>query len=79
MSPPAVFVRSMKTLVRRRALAPRFGLTLEGIQFFPPTRNLGSAEGPDDISHKAAVPAAVHRLLAEACYDCHSSHTRCPW
>ncbi|HUL53109.1 MAG TPA: heme-binding domain-containing protein [Opitutaceae bacterium] len=79
MSPPAVFVRSMKTLLRRRVLAPLFGLTLVEIQFFPPTRNLGSAEGPDDISHKAAVPADVHRLLAEACYDCHSNRTRYPW
>jgi hypothetical protein len=52
---------------------------LIGIQFIRPARNLGLAEGPNEIGTRLAVPGDVHRLLVAACYDCHSNHTGYPW
>ena len=50
------------------------------IQFLRPTRNLGPAEpGPNDITVLYPTPAPVKAILAKACYDCHSDHTRYPW
>jgi hypothetical protein len=69
----------MKRLLRVRLLGPVLGLILAGIQFLPPARSLGAADNPQDIDHHYAVPADVHRLLAAACYDCHSNHTDYPW
>jgi hypothetical protein len=69
----------MKKLLHLRVLAPALGLIVAGIQFFPPSRPLGVADGPQDIAHHYAVPADVHRLLVAACYDCHSNHTDYPW
>jgi hypothetical protein len=54
------------------------GLILIAIQFFPPARNLGRRDGPDEIAARYAVPAEVHTLLVDACYDCHSDRTNYP-
>lgn len=67
----------MKTPLRLVALA--FVFLLVVIQFLHPEQNLGSAGGPNDITARFAVPADVCTLLANACYDCHSNHTRYPW
>ena len=49
------------------------------IQFVRPAKNLSPAVGPNDITAMVAVPAEVQRVLARACYDCHSDNTRYPW
>jgi Haem-binding domain len=62
-----------------RLLALGLPVVLLGIQLIRPARNLGAADGPDEIARKYPVPADVHRLLVTACYDCHSNHTDYPW
>src|SRR5579859_128630 len=49
------------------------------IQFVRPAKNLSPAAGPNDVTAKVTVPADVQRVLAKACYDCHSDNTRYPW
>ena len=67
----------MKKPLRTAALA---GLVLlAAIQFIRPAKNLGAADAPDDVGSRVAVPAGVHRLLVDACYNCHSDHTAYPW
>lgn len=67
--------------MRKSLLLLGLGLpvALLGIQLIRPARNLGTADGPDEIARKYAVPADVHRLLVAACYNCHSNHTDYPW
>lgn len=67
----------MKKRLRLMALALVFLLVV--IQFFHSEQNLGPAEGPNGITARLAVPADIRTLLANACYDCHSNHTRYPW
>lgn len=50
-----------------------------GIQFIQPARNTNGQVLPADISKVVSVPETVESLLQEACYDCHSNHTRYPW
>lgn len=71
----------MSALVRTRLRLAGVGLflVLVGIQFFHPTRNLGTTGGPNDVTVRYAVPDDVRQLLAEACCDCHSDRTRYPW
>lgn len=53
---------------------------LLAIQFIRPAKNLGPAEpGPHDLTNLYATPPEVKAILAKACYDCHSDHTRYPW
>ena len=67
----------MKRPLRTAGLA---GLALlAAIQFIRPAKNLGAAEGPQDVAARVAVPAEVRRLLADACYNCHSDRTAYPW
>ncbi|MBS1489512.1 MAG: heme-binding domain-containing protein [Bacteroidetes bacterium] len=49
------------------------------IQFIRPTRNSGEAEGQNFIATKYTVPADVHSILKQSCYDCHSNRTHYPW
>lgn len=49
------------------------------IQFFRPTKNLGSDQEDQDISTIYKVPDSVHQLLKSTCYDCHSNTTQYPW
>jgi Haem-binding domain len=64
--------------IKRKAL---IGLViiLIGIQFIRPARNVGEAEGPNEISKKYQVVAEIHAVLKQSCYDCHSNNTRYPW
>ena len=52
------------------------------IQAFRPAKNLSAAvpfAGKDDITALHPPPPEVRQILATACYDCHSDHTRYPW
>jgi len=49
------------------------------IQFIRPTRNISTAESPNEISKYYAVPADIHAALKKSCYDCHSNNTVYPW
>jgi hypothetical protein len=49
------------------------------IQFIRPAKNLSSAPAPRDITALYPTPPDVKAVLARACYDCHSDHTRYPW
>lgn len=54
-------------------------LLFVAIQFVRPAKNLSATPGPHDITALHPTPPAVKQLLAVACYDCHSNHTRYPW
>lgn len=64
---------------RLRLIGLALFLVLVGIQFIRPKENLGATGGPNDLSARRDVPDDVRKLLADACYDCHSNHTRYPW
>jgi hypothetical protein len=49
------------------------------IQFFRPEKNVSTVPSPDDLLARREASPEVRRLLAAACYDCHSDHTRYPW
>lgn len=49
------------------------------IQLIQPARNTNGQVLPADISKVVFMPENVESLLREACYDCHSNHTRYPW
>lgn len=50
-----------------------------GLQFIRQERNVGKADGPNDLTHFVPVPADVKLILEKSCYDCHSNHTNYPW
>lgn len=54
-------------------------LAFVAVQFVRSPRNAGVAEGPSSIVANHPVPAGVRRILARACYDCHSNSTKYPW
>lgn len=47
-------------------------------QAFRPEKN-NSNDTSKDISNSYVVPENVKTILAKACNDCHSNHTRYPW
>lgn len=49
------------------------------IQFIRPSRNIGNAQTPTDITHFVQVPDSTLKILQVACYDCHSNNTKYPW
>lgn len=49
------------------------------IQFIQPARNESGKALSSDISKVYNVPAPVHSVLKNACYDCHSNNTNYPW
>ena len=49
------------------------------IQFFQPARNESGQVLDTDISKTLTVPGDVRGILANACFDCHSNHTRYPF
>ena len=49
------------------------------IQFFRPERNISKAASTDDIFFQLQTDALVKKNLVNACYDCHSNHTRYPF
>lgn len=53
--------------------------TITGIQLVRPAKNLGIAEGQDSLVELHHAPREIRQMLAVACNDCHSNHTRYPW
>ncbi len=49
------------------------------IQFIQPAKNVGEVITENDISKKYEMPEAVHSILVQKCYDCHSNNTLYPW
>ncbi len=49
------------------------------IQFIRPVKNISKGVSPNDISTKYPVADSVQKILAVACYDCHSNNTKYPW
>lgn len=54
-------------------------LLFAAIQFIRPRRNIDGKIPGLSFVQLYAVPDSVNRILREACYDCHSNHTRYPW
>ncbi|WP_223151689.1 heme-binding domain-containing protein [Chitinophaga varians] len=55
-------------------------LAFGSMQLFRPAKNQGDPQDlTADIGHVYTMPDSVHTLLQQACYDCHSNHTRYPW
>ena len=54
-------------------------LTVAGIQFIRPGKNLSPVPAKTDLFVLHPAPAEVKRLLMTGCYDCHSENTRYPW
>lgn len=48
-------------------------------QFFGPEKNDGSITSVDTFIADTNPPEDVKLVLKNACFDCHSSHTRYPW
>lgn len=68
-----------KIMAKKKQIAIVLLIAFIIIQFFRPTRNSGSADSPNDITHFTAVSAEVKSVLEKSCYDCHSDHTDYPW
>ncbi len=66
-------------MTKRNKILLAIALILVAIQVIRPTRNIGEAIGPNDISKAYQVPAEVHSVLQQSCYDCHSNKTNYPW
>ena len=49
------------------------------IQFIRPKKNLGEAIGSGSVFQEVSVPAHTQQLLKNACFNCHSDHTKYPW
>ncbi len=64
---------------RLRNILVGFGIVMVMLQFVQPTRNLGFAEGKEDISVALNVPVEIKSFLQKSCYDCHSNATVYPW
>ena len=63
-----------------RIILVTVSVILVSIQFIRPARNQSSKQdAADDISRLYIIPAGVQAILQQACYDCHSNHTRYPW
>ncbi len=54
-------------------------LVLIVLQFFRPEKNIEEGLNEADISYAIEVPAHIHKMLVEKCYDCHSNNTHYPW
>ena len=48
-------------------------------QFFGPEKNDGNIDSVNAFIAETNPPAEVTKILKNACFDCHSSHTRYPW
>ncbi len=49
------------------------------LQFFRPEKNIAEGLNESDIRYALTVPANIHTILQEKCYDCHSNNTQYPW
>ncbi len=48
-------------------------------QFFGPDKNEGDLTTLEPFISETKPPEAVHKILKETCFDCHSNVTRYPW
>ena len=48
-------------------------------QFFGPEKNNGDIASVEAFIADTNPPNDVHAILKNACFDCHSDHTRYPW
>ena len=64
---------------KRKVIAWTVLLLFLAIQFIRPRRNNDGRVAGLSFVRQYAVPDSVNRILQEACYDCHSNHTRYPW
>lgn len=48
-------------------------------QFIGPPKNNSEGISSNDISLVYGMPDAVHQVLVQKCYDCHSNSTYYPW
>ena len=56
------------------------GVAFVLLQAVRPARNESTAApSPNDFVVRFKPPEAVRTVLDQACYDCHSNHTRYPW
>jgi hypothetical protein len=49
------------------------------IQFIRPTKNKADGVQVNNIKKLIAIDANTDKILAKACYDCHSNKTAYPW
>ena len=49
------------------------------IQFIQPAHNKSVQETQMEITKLYSMPVPLQNILKNACYDCHSNHTRYPW
>ena len=49
------------------------------MQFFGPEKNQGETTSLALFINETNPPEAVHKILKETCFDCHSNVTRYPW
>jgi hypothetical protein len=54
-------------------------VALVTIQFFQPEKNVAKAASTDDIFSQIETDQLVKKDIVDACYDCHSNHTRYPF
>jgi len=62
-----------------RKIVVGLGALLLVIQLVQPERNLSEGTSSNDISIAYQMPAEVHQILTQKCYDCHSNNTKYPW
>lgn len=81
--PPALSFLStfmcMKKLNRKQKLMVLAGVFFLLAQAFQPEKNKDSGYSNSNLSNVLPVPDTVQALLKQACFDCHSNHTRYPW
>ena len=64
---------------KRKVITWTVLLLLLAIQFIRPRRNNNGEVPGLSFVQQYGLPDNVNRVLREACYDCHSNHTRYPW
>lgn len=65
------------TRLKKTALAA--AVLFAAIQFVRPSRNESGQVLDTDISKTMPMPSEVQGILENACFDCHSNHTRYPF
>jgi hypothetical protein len=62
-----------------RKIAAVLVLAFAVLQFMRPAENAANGLSKNDISLTYGMPDAVHNILVNKCYDCHSNNTAYPW
>lgn len=69
----------MKSWSKKRKILVGLLLLFLAVQAVRPTKNNGTASGPNDVTTVLHVPNSVLSILKKSCYDCHSDHSDYPW